>query len=59
MPKKPVLPKVETRTVTIALKVTARVSKAIEQAAVDNGRKKSSLVCDVMEIWLKENGYLK
>jgi uncharacterized protein (DUF1778 family) len=59
MSKKPVLPKVETRTVSLSLKVTERLSKAIEQAAEDNGRKKSGFVCDVMEIWLKENGYLK
>ena len=59
MSKKPVLPKVETRSVTISVKVTGRLSKAIDQAAADNGRRKSSLICDVMEIWLKENGYLK
>ena len=28
-------------------------------AAQDNGRSKSALICDVMEIWLKEHGYLK
>jgi uncharacterized protein (DUF1778 family) len=59
MSRKPVLPKVETRSVTISLKATERLSKAIDQAAADNGRKKSAFVCDVMEIWLKGNGYLK
>jgi uncharacterized protein (DUF1778 family) len=57
--RKAVLPKVEPRTVTIALKVTERISRAIDQAAADNGRRKSTFVADVMEIWLRENGYLK
>ena len=59
MSKKPVLPKIEPRTRPLSLKVTARVASAIERAAVDNGRSKSALICDVMEIWLKEHGYLK
>jgi hypothetical protein len=59
MVKKPVLPEIETRTVPLSLKVTTRVARSIEKAATDNKRSKSALICDVMEIWLKEHGYLK
>ena len=33
--------------------------KSVCLATQDNGRGKSALICDVMEIWLKEHGYLK
>jgi uncharacterized protein (DUF1778 family) len=59
MSKKAVLSRVETRTVTVAIKVTERMSKAIDRAAADNDRRRSSFIADVMQIWLKENGYLK
>jgi hypothetical protein len=59
MVKKHVLPEIETRTVPLSLKVTARVARSIEKAASDNKRSKSALISDVMEIWLKEHGYLK
>jgi hypothetical protein len=59
MARKPVLPEVETRTVPLSLKVTDRLARAIEKAAIDNKRSKSALICDVMAIWLKDHGYLK
>jgi hypothetical protein len=59
MIKKAVLPKVESRSVTISVKIPERGAKAIEQAAKDNGRTRSSLVWAVTELWLKEQGYLK
>jgi hypothetical protein len=59
MAKKPVLPEVEARTVSLSLKATDRLARAIEKAAIDNKRTKSALICDVMAIWLKDHGYLK
>jgi hypothetical protein len=59
MAKKPVLPEVEARTVSLSLKATDRLARAIEKAAADNKRSKSALICDVMAIWLKDHGYLK
>jgi hypothetical protein len=59
MAKKTALPQVESRTVTLSVKIPERGAKAIERAAKDNGRTRSSLVWAVTEIWLKENGYLK
>jgi hypothetical protein len=58
MLKKPVLPIVEPRQASLSLKIKNSMMEAIEQAAADNHRTKSALACDVLEIWLKENGYL-
>jgi hypothetical protein len=57
--KKPVLPEIESRTTSLSIKVPDRVARAIEKAAADHNRTRSALVWGVMEIWLKENGYLK
>jgi hypothetical protein len=59
MLKKPVLPINEPRECSLSLKIKSSMMDAIEQAAVDNQRTKSSLACDVIEIWLREQGYLK
>ena len=59
MIKKAALPKVESRGVTISVKVPERGADAIDRAARDNDKTRSSLVWTVTEIWLKENGYLK
>ena len=59
MGKKPLLPTIESRTVSVSIKVPERVAKAIEKAASDHKRTRSALVWGVLEIWLKENGYLK
>jgi hypothetical protein len=57
--KKVLPPKPEPKTVTVTIKVRASTSKALVAAAKDNGRSKSELVGELVDIWLKENGYLK
>jgi hypothetical protein len=59
MAKKPLLPAIESRTVSVSIKVPERVAKAIEKAAADHKRTRSALVWGVLEVWLTENGYLK
>jgi hypothetical protein len=57
--KKVLPPKPEPKTVTVTIKVRASANKALIVAAKDNDRSKSELVGELVEIWLKENGYLK
>jgi hypothetical protein len=57
--KKVLPPKPEPKTITVTIKVRASTNKSLVSAAKDNGRSKSELVGDLVEIWLRENGYLK
>lgn len=57
--KKVLPPKPEPKTVTVTIKVRASANKALTIATKDNDRSKSELVGELVEIWLKENGYLK
>ncbi len=52
-------PKPEPKTVTVTIKVRASANKALVAAAKDNGRSKSELVGELVEMWLREQGYLK
>jgi len=57
--KKVLPPKPEPKTVTVTIKVRASTNKALIAAAKGNDRSKSELVSELVEIWLKEGGYLK
>lgn len=57
--KKVLPPKPEPKTITVTIKVRESVSKALVTAAKDNGRSKSEFVSDLIEVLLRENGYLK
>ena len=57
--KKALPPKPEPKTITVTIKVRASTHKALIVAAKENDRSKSELVGELVEIWLKEHGYLK
>jgi hypothetical protein len=57
--KKVLPPKPEPKTVTVTIKVRASANKALIVAAKDNDRSKSELVGELVDIFLKESGYLK
>jgi hypothetical protein len=57
--KKVLPPKPEPKTVTVTIKVRASSNKALIAAAKDNDRSKSEFVGELVEMWLRENVYLK